>query len=79
MTELPFIAILRGITPDEILEHAQALAFERFAAIEVPTNSPDWKTSVMRLAATYPERPEVGAGTVLRAKTWTRSPRPAPA
>ncbi len=64
--DLPFIAILRGITPDEILEHAEALARERFLAIEVPTNSPDWKTSVSRLATTYHERPEVGAGTVLR-------------
>jgi 2-dehydro-3-deoxyphosphogalactonate aldolase len=64
--ELPFIAILRGITPGEILEHAQALASEGFAAIEVPTNSPDWKASVARLASAYADRPEVGAGTVLR-------------
>jgi 2-dehydro-3-deoxyphosphogalactonate aldolase len=64
--ELPFIAILRGIKPDEILAHAEVLARQGFAAIEVPTNSPDWKTSVTRLAATYHERPEVGAGTVLR-------------
>jgi 2-dehydro-3-deoxyphosphogalactonate aldolase len=64
--ELPFIAILRGVTPDEVLGHAAALAAEGFAAIEVPTNSPDWQSSVRRLMTTYPTAPEIGAGTVLR-------------
>ena len=63
--DLPFIAILRGATPDEILEHAHALADEGFAAIEVPTNSPNWQESVRRLAGAFTARPEVGAGTVL--------------
>jgi 2-dehydro-3-deoxyphosphogalactonate aldolase len=63
---LPFVAILRGVTPDEILAHAAVLAGESFAAIEVPANSPDWQTSVARLAATYAGTPEVGAGTILR-------------
>src|SRR6185436_19551328 len=56
----------RGIKPDEILDHAHELARQGFAAIEVPANSPDWTTSVARLAATYGDRPLVGAGTVLR-------------
>jgi 2-dehydro-3-deoxyphosphogalactonate aldolase len=64
--DLPFIAILRGVTPDEALGHARVLAAEGFAAIEVPTNSPDWAVSVRRLAATFLDGPEVGAGTVLR-------------
>jgi 2-dehydro-3-deoxyphosphogalactonate aldolase len=67
---LPFVAILRGVTPDEILAHAAVLAGEGFTAIEVPANSPDWQTSVARLAATYTGMaagtPEVGAGTILR-------------
>jgi 2-dehydro-3-deoxyphosphogalactonate aldolase len=65
---LPFLAILRGVTPDEILGHARALVANGFEAIEVPTNSPDWATSVGRLVATYADLPafEVGAGTVLR-------------
>jgi 2-dehydro-3-deoxyphosphogalactonate aldolase len=46
--------------------HARALVEARFAAIEVPTNSPDWAESVRRLAAEYRDGPEVGAGTVLR-------------
>jgi 2-dehydro-3-deoxyphosphogalactonate aldolase len=67
-SRLPFLAILRGVTPDEILGHARALVAHGFEAIEVPTNSPDWAISVGRLAATYADRPtlEVGAGTVLR-------------
>jgi 2-dehydro-3-deoxyphosphogalactonate aldolase len=64
--ELPFIAILRGIRPDEVLDHARELAGQHFAAIEVPTNSPDWSTSVSHLAAAFRDGPMVGAGTVLR-------------
>jgi 2-dehydro-3-deoxyphosphogalactonate aldolase len=64
--DLPFIAILRGVTPDEVLAHARVLAAEGFAAIEVPTNSPDLALSVRRLAEAFPDAPEVGAGTVLR-------------
>jgi len=63
---LPFVAILRGVTPGEILGHARVLAAQGFAAIEVPTNSPDWALSVRRLAEMFPAEPEVGAGTVLR-------------
>ena len=63
---LPFVAILRGVTPDEVLGHARALAAQGFAAIEVPANSPDWARSVAKLAATYSAEPEIGAGTILR-------------
>jgi 2-dehydro-3-deoxyphosphogalactonate aldolase len=66
MGALPFVAILRGVGPDEVLGHARALVAARFAAIEVPTNSPGWAESVRRLAAEFPDGPEVGAGTVLR-------------
>ena len=63
---LPFVAILRGVTPEEVLAHARVLAAARFAAIEVPTNSPGWAESVRRLAEAFPGGPEIGAGTVLR-------------
>jgi 2-dehydro-3-deoxyphosphogalactonate aldolase len=61
----PFVAILRGVGPDEVVAHARALAAQRFAAVEVPTNSPAWSESVRRLAAAFPDGPEIGAGTVL--------------
>lgn len=67
-TTLPFIAILRGIKPGEVLAHAAALVERGFMAIEVPTNSPDWATSVRLLAEAYAAGPEIGAGTVLSAE-----------
>ena len=61
----PFIAILRGVGPGEVLAHARVLADHGFAAIEVPTNSPDWAVSVRLLAEAHRAGPEIGAGTVL--------------
>lgn len=65
-TRLPLIAILRGIRPDEALEHAQALVDAGFDAIEIPLNSPDWALSVRRVADAFGARALVGGGTVLR-------------
>ncbi|MEX8492603.1 2-dehydro-3-deoxy-6-phosphogalactonate aldolase [Sphaerotilus sp.] len=65
-TSLPLIAILRGVTPDEVLDHAGALVDAGFDAIEVPLNSPDWALSVRRLVDAFGDRVLIGAGTVLR-------------
>jgi 2-dehydro-3-deoxyphosphogalactonate aldolase len=65
-TQLPLIAILRGIRPDEALDHAQALVDAGFDAIEIPLNSPDWALSVRRVAEAFGDRALVGGGTVLR-------------
>lgn len=65
-TKLPLIAILRGIRPDEAIEHAQALVDAGFDAIEIPLNSPDWATSVRRVADAFSDRALIGGGTVLR-------------
>lgn len=65
-TELPLIAILRGIRPDEVLAHAQALVDAGFDAIEIPLNSPDWAQSVRRVADALGTRALIGGGTVLR-------------
>lgn len=65
-TSLPLIAILRGVTPDEVLNHAGALVDAGFDTIEVPLNSPDWALSVRRLADAFSDRVLVGAGTLLR-------------
>jgi 2-dehydro-3-deoxyphosphogalactonate aldolase len=64
-TDLPLVAILRGITPYEALTHASALLDAGFDCIEVPTNSPDWSASVRAIAAYAGDRALVGAGTVL--------------
>lgn len=63
--KLPLVAILRGITPSEVLEHANALLEAGFEMIEVPTNSPDWRESVQLLQQHYGARAHIGAGTVI--------------
>lgn len=65
-TALPLVAILRGITPPEVLAHAQALGEAGFDAIEVPLNSPDWAQSLRLLVQARGARLLIGAGTVLR-------------
>ncbi|KAF0814483.1 2-dehydro-3-deoxy-6-phosphogalactonate aldolase [Andreprevotia sp. IGB-42] len=64
-TRLPLIAILRGITPDEVLDHVGVLIEEGFDAIEVPLNSPDWQRSIALTVQTYGLKALIGAGTVL--------------
>ena len=63
--ELPLIAILRGITPDDVLDHVGVLQEAGFDAIEIPTNSPDWHLSVQRVSDTFGQSLMTGAGTVL--------------
>jgi len=62
---LPLIAVLRGITPEEIGPVSAALAAEGFRILEVPLNSPRPFDSIRALAAALGERCLVGAGTVL--------------
>jgi 2-dehydro-3-deoxyphosphogalactonate aldolase len=66
-TALPLIAILRGITPEDVVEHVEALLEEGFDAIEIPLNSPDWQTSIPLAVRQAGDRALVGAGTVLSA------------
>ncbi|MEA5160484.1 2-dehydro-3-deoxy-6-phosphogalactonate aldolase [Cereibacter johrii] len=61
----PIIAILRGITPDEVEPVAASLIAAGIDRIEVPLNSPDALESVRRLVSRFGERALIGAGTVL--------------
>jgi 2-dehydro-3-deoxyphosphogalactonate aldolase len=61
----PLIAILRGITPDEVVEIGAALEEAGIAIVEVPLNSPEPMDSVRRLASHFAGRMLVGAGTVM--------------
>lgn len=67
------IAILRGITPGEVVDVAEVLVEEGIAAVEVPLNSPDPFTSVERLATAVGDVVQVGAGTVLTTDDVTRA------
>ena len=62
---LPLIAVLRGITPEEIPTVGAALADRGFRILEVPLNSPRPYDSIRLLAECFGARCLVGAGTVL--------------
>ena len=62
---LPLIAVLRGITPEEIVTVARALFDEGFRILEVPLNSPRPFESIRSLAQEFADRCLVGAGTVI--------------
>ncbi|MGB3315827.1 MAG: 2-dehydro-3-deoxy-6-phosphogalactonate aldolase [Albidovulum sp.] len=59
------IAILRGITADEVEEVTATLIDAGITAIEVPLNSPDALTSIGRIAQRFGDAALIGAGTVL--------------
>lgn len=61
----PLIAILRGVTPDEVEAVGEALVTAGFLIIEVPLNSPDPLESISRLARRLAGHAVIGAGTVL--------------
>ncbi|WP_028793455.1 2-dehydro-3-deoxy-6-phosphogalactonate aldolase [Thalassobaculum salexigens] len=65
LARCPLVAILRGVTPDEVLDVALALEEQGFAIVEVPLNSPRPLDSIARLAAAVGDRLLVGAGTVI--------------
>lgn len=59
------IAILRGITPDEVVTACEALARAGITLIEVPLNSPKPIDSIRAAAKALRGKASVGAGTVL--------------
>lgn len=59
------IAILRGITPDEVEAHVAVLIAAGVTVIEVPLNSPDPFDSIARTIARFGDQAKIGAGTVL--------------
>ncbi|TCL08399.1 2-keto-3-deoxy-phosphogalactonate aldolase [Shimia isoporae] len=59
------IAILRGVTPEEVVPIAHEIIKAGITKIEVPLNSPDAVESIRRLAADNAGRALIGAGTVL--------------
>lgn len=65
MRRTGLVAILRGISPDEVVAVGRTLVEEGIDAIEVPLNSPDPFRSIERLAAAVGDVVPVGAGTVL--------------
>lgn len=68
MNELQgLVAILRGVTPQDVLEVAQGIVDAGIRIVEVPLNSPQPFDSIALLAHHFGTGVLVGAGTVLRA------------
>jgi len=64
MSDLPLVAILRGITPEETEPVGEVLLAAGFRLIEVPLTSPDPFTSIERLVRRFGKDAVIGAGTV---------------
>ncbi len=68
LKELPLVAILRGVKPDEVETIGEVLVEAGFRCIEVPLNSTEPLASIARLRRRFDGRAIVGAGTVLTVK-----------
>ncbi len=62
---IPVLAILRGITPSDVVAVSECLIAHDIRRIEVPLNSPDAFHSIELLVARFGNDALVGAGTVL--------------
>ena len=68
LDRLPLAAILRGVTPAEVVPIGEALVDAGFVIIEVPLNSPRPLESIRRLQQAFGDTVLVGAGTVMTAE-----------
>jgi 2-dehydro-3-deoxyphosphogalactonate aldolase len=72
LSQCPLVAIIRGVTPEEVEEIGAAINEAGIVVIEVPLNSPQPLESISRLARSLGDNALVGAGTVLTAADVAR-------
>jgi len=65
LAQMPLMAILRGIRPEEVLDVATALQKAGFLWLEIPLNSPDPLIGIRRMRERFDGALLIGAGTVL--------------
>lgn len=65
LRDMPLLAILRGVTPEDAVAVAAALIEAGIAVIEVPLNSPQPLDSIGRIVNAFGDDALIGAGTVL--------------
>jgi 2-dehydro-3-deoxyphosphogalactonate aldolase len=65
LAESGVVAIIRGVTPGEVVAVGEALHAAGVRVVEVPLNSPEPCDSIGRLAAAFEGRLFVGGGTIL--------------
>ena len=68
LSQLPLVAILRGVTPHNCIDVAAILIECGYRCIEVPLNSPSPLESIAKLSAEFGHRALIGAGTVTTLK-----------
>lgn len=66
MRSMPLIAILRGVTPKEVVAVVDSLVSAGIRIVEVPLNSPDALESIELLTNRFGDELLIGAGTVTR-------------
>lgn len=64
LARCPFVAILRGVTPEEVVPVARAVVDAGWCVVEVPLSAPAALASIARLTEALPADILVGAGTV---------------
>ncbi len=65
LSACPFVAILRGVTPEQAPVIVETLAKTGFRIVEVPLNSPRPYDSIKIIARQFGKDVLIGAGTVL--------------
>ena len=72
LQQMPLVAILRGVKPEEVVTVGSSLIDAGITIIEVPLNSPEPYDSISLLATEFGGRALIGAGTVLTAEQAQR-------
>jgi len=72
LDQMPLVAILRGVTPGEVVAVGSSLIEAGITIIEVPLNSPEPYDSISLLATEYGDKALIGARTVLTAEQAQR-------
>ncbi|GLQ06774.1 2-dehydro-3-deoxy-6-phosphogalactonate aldolase [Sneathiella chinensis] len=65
IAEMPLAAVLRGVSPEEVVGVCEELEGAGFRFVEVTTNSPDWQDSLRRIRQKFGARLVLAGGTVL--------------
>jgi len=73
LRDMPLVAILRGLKPEEAIDVANALKDAGFLCLEIPLNSPDPFRSVELLTKAFGGQLLIGTGTVLTEADVTAS------
>ena len=66
LEDMPLMAILRGLKPENAIDTGKVLVDGGFRMLEVPLNSPDPFQSISLLRKNVPSDVVVGAGTVIQ-------------